>query len=241
MKVPPFNLAIDADLANIRYIWKQTSTTHGHHFARHPMFVRFAYPPVLVRNDSVESATKQPKPLSVKDGVRTHTIPLVFCTVHLECSEHTITKIEALTLQALGTAAAKKSIRLVICGDFNEETSGVNASTVWDPEVIEPYKDVHVSSFRTPFLELFQRCIPRTFATNLYPICSDGKHNDNIWVTRAAFLTSSATAMSMPEEADQLLMKNAQLHSGNSHKFQYACAIFSDHRPIYIDLVSLAT
>ena len=109
-------------------------------------------------------------------------------SVHHARSPALKVKAEALALQALLGAAAKRGLTVILCGDFNvDEAHGGAGRASWVPGACKG--DDKTQPIRSHFFDKYAPCIPYTYSTNLFPFTEHPQHNDQIWVTRSVFCT----------------------------------------------------
>ena len=109
-------------------------------------------------------------------------------SVHHARSPALKVKAEALALQALLGAAARRGLTVILCGDFNvDEAHGGAGRASWVPGACKG--DDKTQPIRSHFFDKYAPCIPYTYSTNLFPFTEHPQHNDQIWVTRSVFCT----------------------------------------------------
>jgi hypothetical protein len=217
---PPFGIAAAEDLRAVRLCVAQSvSTASG--FRRSPLFACF---PALRR--------------------------LLFCSVHLVSGKQgtALVRAEALMLQrALGSDAKIWDGPLVLLGDFNEDDADMRQ---WvapgepdDTAYAEGYSP-EVRSARGSFFRGLMRCLDEGWATNLYPLREDARHNDDIWVStrgidvNAARLTACAgtidTVCKVLRHEGKQLLKARGINRGLTA--ERAKRLYSDHVPVAVTL-----
>jgi hypothetical protein len=230
---PPFlaQLAARSAIAPAKRLWDQTVGAAGESraFYRAPGFFRFADGLLVVTvHHALVSGSSDAK-LKTSSAVTAETYALQAC---------------------LAAAAAEPAQDVVLCGDFNEGSSGALGKALWDEDGPGTGGVPRAASDRrAAFFGSFRRCHPSTNATNLFGCgAAEALHNDNIWAAEGAFALvlgeDGAPVVHPPAQVQTIMVREgAALLGGKSAKelrttafTELSVRLWSDHRPVYCDL-----